>query len=152
MEPDSSKKLSEYLRTSHRDLDSVFIKVKELNLLNRQHALYLDPAMREYCQVANLTKDCLIVLVTSGSIAMRLQFTASDILKNLQKDFSSLKDVKTIQYKVRPSQGKPYAQEAVQQKIPRLSEKSAKAIREIADSIKDPALQAVMRRLALRIK
>jgi hypothetical protein len=133
-----------------RDLNFIFTKAKKLQTINQSFANYLDPSIQSQCQVANMVDKCLILIVTSGSIAMQMRLMTDEILQKIKQNplFST---IKTIQCLVRPTQSIASTKQQEINNIPKLSHAAAKVIKESAESIKDPALQAIMLKISKRI-
>lgn len=137
-----------YLGETNPDLQSLFVKLKELNTLNQKFQSYLEPVLKDHCQVANLYDHQLIVLVDNASAATQLRFQTPDLLTKMQQD-PAFKQIQTIRYKIRP----PFQPNVLQntqetRKISPLSSKSAQLIKETASNIKDEKLKQALERLA----
>ncbi|TAK75634.1 MAG: DUF721 domain-containing protein [Gammaproteobacteria bacterium] len=142
------KKIAGYLQAQGQELQFVLAKAKKLAELNQQIALLLDPPLREYCQVANLERGRLVILAANGSIATQLHFRLPDLLKRCQQD-PALQSIREIHCKVRLSQ-MPSTQPADEMMKP-LSPDTAEAVKEIAQSLDDPRLKAIMEKIASRV-
>lgn len=149
MKNPASKKAHAYFQSNNPDLQSVFAKVKVLDELNRKIAAYLDPHIATYCQVANLVTGRLIIIVANGSIATQVRLQTPDLIKAFKQD-SSLRKVQEIHCKVRPSLALSRFQQQAKkkQKMQPLSTETAAIIRNIAESLQDPALKEIMQRIA----
>lgn len=148
---DSSKKANSYLKAESHDLRLVFAKIRELTILNEKVAQYLDPSVVKYCQVANVVGPKLVLLAANGSIATQLRFQLPDLLKKLKADpHPTLQKIQDIQCKVHPT-FLPNRQPVVsknKQPMQKPSPETARMMHELAESIDDPKLKEVMRRIA----
>lgn len=148
---DSSKKANAYLKAENHDLRMVFAKIKELAVLNEKVAQYLEPSIANYCQVANMVGPKLVLLAANGSIATQLRFQLPDLLKKLKADsHPALQKTQEIQCKVHPS-FLPHKQAMAPKKkraMQKPSPETARMMHELAESIEDPKLKEVMKRIA----
>ena len=127
-------------------------KVNQLKLLNDLFLPFLEPAKRDYCQVANIVGDKLVVMTANASVATQLRLEARDLLTKIQAD-PSLKFVKEIQYKVTPHQAVSRRRIVKPRQSPeRLSEETAEMMREFASSLEDDNLRLVMEKIAKNTK
>lgn len=149
---DQSKKASNYLQTSVRELQTVFAKLKELTLINEKVSTYLDPNFAMFCQVANITANRLVLVVANGSIATQIRFQTLDLLRRFKQD-PALAFIREIQCKVRPPYNPSEAAPAyTRPPMEALSPQTAEMISEVAQSITDPRLREIMNRIARRTK
>jgi hypothetical protein len=146
-----SKRVLSYLDTDNNELTSIFAKINELQKLNSKIANYLDPHLVPYCQIANLIKNKLIILVANGSIATQLRFQNTLLLKKFSMD-PDLQHIFHIECKVQPNLAQPLPGSNSRQvrKIEPLSLDAAQVIREMAKTLKDDSLRDVMERIASR--
>jgi hypothetical protein len=147
-----SKKANAYLETDSRDLQWVFSKLKQLDELNRKVSQYLDANIRNYCQVANLKDGHLMLVTANASIATQIRFQTVDLLKKFKQD-PLLQKIQAIHCKVRPPLTWPATSQAFivpLKKMKPLSHETAEFVREIAESLEDPQLKEVMKRIAGR--
>ncbi|HEX4044708.1 MAG TPA: DciA family protein [Gammaproteobacteria bacterium] len=146
------------LKSTNRDLLYILSKVKELISLNQQVAVYLDPAFRPYCQVANSSAGKLTLLTANGSIATQLRFQTNELLAYFKQD-PKLCHIKEIHFIVRPittnmgtrtvttSSGRGKSEQKKSGMQP-LSRRTADTVRQIAQSIVDDELRKVMEKIA----
>jgi hypothetical protein len=144
------KSASDYLKPSHKDLQTVLSKVKAIENLNQQVLPLLDPAIQKYCQVANLHNGVLVILATNGSAATGLRYQSADLIKKLHKS-QSFKHIKQVEIKVRPKvvvdvERGPAAR--ITEKAEPLSAGSAQILLEMAETIEDEGIREIMRRIA----
>lgn len=143
-----SKKTKAYLQPAGWELKSILLKVKELNRLEQLLTQYLDKPIRDYVKVGNISGNCLNLIVANGSIASQLRFQCPDLLAKFARDHK-LSHIKNIQCQVRLlTMPTVESTSKAQAKIPLLSAASAKAIYDIASSLSDPKLRAIMERIA----
>jgi hypothetical protein len=118
--------------------------------LNQRVAAYLDKNIAEYCQVANLLGNKLVILAANGSIATQLRFQVSDLLRKFKQD-PKLRHILQIESKVHPGFSRHAPQQSTPskgKKMPPLSAGSAEIMNEFAETLEDPKLKAVMKRIA----
>lgn len=148
-----SKKAGNYLLDDHPDLHAFYLKLKALDELNAHVSRHLHPDVRAHCQAANLVDGRLILIAANGSIATQLRYQIPELLTQFKSD-PALHHIKDIFCKVRPplarSQRKLTPPAA--SKMAPLSPQTAKMVDAMADSIDDPKLREVMKRIAQNIK
>ena len=150
MKDTPTKSASSLLQPSHRDLQTVLSKVRAIETLNHTLNPLLDPAIQQYCQVANLTNGVLVILTANASVATQLRYQAADLIKKLHKN-PALKHIKEIQSIVRPSMPVGVQRGPVRKqvnKVEHLSPETAQILLAMAETIEDPELREVMRRIA----
>jgi hypothetical protein len=149
-----TKSVLSYLQPTHRDLQTVLSKVRAIETLNNTLIPLLDPAIQQYCQVANLTKGILVILTANGSVASELRYQVPDLLKKLHKN-PALKHIREIQSIVRPPMPIGVQRGSVAKKAHKtalLSQESAATLLAMAETIEDPELREVMTRIARHTK
>ena len=149
MTDSTSKRASAFLETENRDLQAILTKVKLLNELNAIVVNYLDENLRNYCQVANINGNQLILIAANGSIATQIRFQSADLIRKF-KSHPTLKAIQSIQCKVRPISTP--APDFIPQKLPPLSPKAAELILEAAQYIEDPTVRAALEKIATNTK
>lgn len=152
MNDTTSKKAEAYLQSDQQDLPLLFAKIKALTELDQHLTKHLEPTIRQYCQVANVVGNRLILLAANGSIATQIRFQTPDLLRKFKSDVK-LKYIQDILCKVRPAPSRQ-ADRAKPASSPMraLSPTTANIVKEIAESIEDPKLREVMERIAGRTK
>ena len=143
----SSRKVSAFLPTDDPHLQFILTKIKTLDTLNRRMTAYLDSSIQPYCQVANMDRNRLTIIAANGSIATQLRFQIPDLLNQFKQD-SLLQKIQTIHCKVLPSLTPLQPSSLPAKKLTSLSLKTAAIIREMAETIEDPTLRAVMEKIA----
>jgi hypothetical protein len=142
----SSKKAPAFLQSEHQDLKSLFGKIQLITELNTALKPCLDENLRDYCQVANLLGDKLILLAANGSIATQIRFQTIDLLRKFKQN-PTLASIRSIQCKVRPTEMPP-ASKVTANKMQGLSAETANLVQDIAKSLSDPRLREIMEKIA----
>ena len=147
-----SKKANDYLKTDNQDIKSLFAKIQEITELSALVMPFIPDELRQYCQIANLINKQLIIITANGSVATQLRFQTADLLRKFKQN-PSLNCIQSIQYKVHPgfSATAPRQRPPKRQTVTPLTPETANMINEIADSLEDPKLREVMKRIAKRI-
>ncbi len=142
-------KITAYLNNEQQELISIYNKVKKLAQLKSQIFTYINPQFAKYCQLGNEENNRITILVENAAIGATLRFQTEDLLQKFSQN-PSLKHIRGIQFKIRPfcTHTPNYHSSHEAKKPPVLSSQAAKIIKEIAESIKDPALRAVMEKIA----
>ncbi len=153
MKPAPTKKAYAYLHQHLSPLQIVFEKVRRLETINQRISAHLDPTLKDYCRVANLNGQQLIMLVANGAIGTALRFQTPDLLRKFKQD-SLLKSIKSIQCKtqVHTATERLTTSPTPAQSMPPLSAETADLIRHSALSLSDPALKSIMQRIASHIR
>lgn len=140
------KKADLFFEANNPDLHFLFTRLKILKELNTKISAILNKELKESCQVANVINERLILIATNASVATQLRFQIPDLLKRFKKD-PLLKKIRDIQCKVRPAETRQSANSPIQ-KMAFLSEETATIMLDIANTIADPALKAILMRIA----
>jgi len=146
----SSKKGFDYLQSGNSDLSSLLKKVKILDELNKRVATYLDKAIADYCQVANLLGNKLVIIAANGSIATQLRFQVTDLLRKFKQD-PHLSHIQQIDAKVHPNFLRQQSRQSLSRQnksMEPLSTDTAETINKLADTLDDQKLKEVMKRIA----
>lgn len=150
----SFKKAHQYAQTGDGDF-SLFAKLKELEHLNQLMGPLLPAECQGFCQVANVTGRTLILIAANGAIATQIRFLKGEILAQM-KQHPTLSLFQDLQCKVRlhaPPSAQPRASRTRQKReVETLSPHTAALITDMAESIEDPHLREVMKRIAQRTK
>lgn len=153
MKNPSSKKTASYLQTTDGNLQPILAKVQELDKLNQKILPFLEPNIVKYCQIANLIGNKLVIIVANGSVATQLRFQTTDLLRHFKQD-PILKNILEIQCKVRPPES-PVGGRRTPRTLPKmqsLSPETANMVSDMAESLEDPKLRDIMRRIAKNVK
>jgi hypothetical protein len=145
-----TKSISALLQPNHRDLQTVLSKVKAIQTLNQIVIPLLDPSLQKYCQVANLANGVLVLLTANGSVATQMRYIIPDLQKSLRSN-PALRHIREIQCKVRPPMTVGVERGAIQKKPAKtalLSHETAETLLDMAATIEDPELRAIMERIA----
>lgn len=145
------KKMSNYFQSRHQDLQPIFAKVKLLTEIHQQLTAYLDPYLASQCQTANLVNNKLVLITVNASIATQLRYQSVELLKRLQEN-ALLKHIQHIEIKVRPALHAAALRQDTLKKMPLLSSATAAIVREIAETVADPRLKEIIKRIAKRTK
>lgn len=147
----SSKKVDLYFNASS-DLQTIFSKLKELKILEDNLSLYLDPAIKKYCCVANLLENRLTLMTANASIATELRFKIPTLLKQFRSD-PLLKKIQAIHLKVGSSyfQAQKSSSSIHEKPMKRLSKETAQVVQQIAKSMKDKKLQDLLEKIASHV-
>lgn len=146
-----TKAAADYLKPASNELLTVLSKVQAIDRLNKVFKPLVDDKYQRYCQVANLTNGVLVVLTANGSVATQMRYQTRDLIKALRKDpaFSHIKD---IQFKVRPRQApvfeRPVDKSKERKPATPLSSDTAELLLDMASTIEDPTLRAIMEKIA----
>lgn len=152
LEKNESKKVTTFLEGGRHELQTLLEKVKFIEKYHLKVMDYLDPTVRQYCQVANIIENRLVMIVANSSVATQLRFETFELLRKFKED-NLLKKIREIQYKVRPytfyiSRFDPPPAKG----IAPLSEETATLVLNIAESLEDAGLRDVMKRIASHTK
>ncbi len=132
-------------------LKAILTKASLLDRLQTQLEPYLESHIRPYCLVANQIGSTLVLLVSNGAIATALRFQQHSLLQRFQGN-ADLSAIKAITIKVSPfSRLNPLLEEketAMPSPMAPLSKESATAMQQAAKDISDPALKAILQRIA----
>ena len=128
---------------SSEQLNNLYRHAKGISALNEKLQKHLAPSLSSHCTVANYSDETLTVNAETSAWASKLRYCIPDILK-FAKHECGLTSLKSIRIKVSPSHNKT-AQSNLSNtcsvKKASLSKKSADFIKNVATSIKDPALK-----------
>jgi hypothetical protein len=144
----TTKKAPAFLQTENRDLRTLFSKIKLITDLNAQLLPLLPDTLRDYCQVANLIQNRLILLTANASIATQIRLQSPDILTQF-KQSPLLKHIQSIHCKVRPTSThtSPPRYQTTPTVKP-LSQETATIVSDIAKSLKDQKLREILEKIA----
>src|SRR5690349_21329424 len=93
--------IGKLLKEDQSALQRIFVKVQQLNQLNNVLLQCLDPQLRHHCIVANVYPDKLVVLAENGAFATQFRFSIPELLTQLRKKHPLLRELKTIECKVK---------------------------------------------------
>lgn len=148
----NNKKAMHYFSSDDNDLQFVLARAKKLSHIATKVMAYLDPTIAPYCQIANLTGNKLIILTANASIATQIRFQTADLLPRLQADEEpALKIIRSIHCKVQPDLLKA-RHSCKTASVQKLSSATAEIVDAIADTLEDPKLRAIMKKIATRRK
>jgi len=138
----SSNHLGSLLRRNPR-LQQLHEQARKLQQLQGMLERQLPPTLRGHCRVAALEQGVLTLHVDSPAWAAKLRFLTADIMK-LFHDSNTSVSVSTIRIKARPPEVKPRERKP----DTRISPRTARFLRDVAETIEDPQLRASLRRLS----
>jgi len=147
MTDNSSKKACDYLQAKNQNLQSILAKVKQLTELNTHFVKYIDPNIAQFCYVANVINDRLIVIAADGSVATQLRFEAMELIRKFKAD-PLLKNIKHIESKVRPSFAPVKNTVNPRRPMQPMSTHTAELVNDIAETLEDPRLREALKRIA----
>ena len=144
-----ARQFSELVDSSEQ-LNNLYTHAKGIYALNEKLQKHLDPCLRGHCTVANYSDETLIVNAETSAWASKLRYCIPDIL-NYAKHECGLTTLKSVRIKVSPIH-KKRVQSNLSSTRPvkkaSLSKKSADFIKNVATSIKDPALRKSILRIS----
>lgn len=91
-EPTSIKQIL----TANKNITKLIKKSSSLQNLNRLFQEILNNDLSKHCQIAEKTKDSLVIVVDNASWATNLRYTIPDIIKTLrtQPEFKGLQNIR----------------------------------------------------------
>jgi hypothetical protein len=131
------------------DLSRFIQKIEQLSKLNQAIKTHLDPMLARQCQVANLRNGMLILTTTSSIWGHQLRFQEMELLSHL-RTHPEWCGLTSVQSKVVPAMPTLRASkfEYTGFSKPYLSIISAHTLKQTAETIIHPRLQAALLRLA----
>lgn len=123
--------------TRHSQLRRWLDDIRAQSLLLENLTEQLPAAIRSHCVAARRDGDTLIVLADSPVWATRLRYALPRIMRDLPVRNLRVRVAPTAETPRRPRKG-----------VPKLPESAAAALEHTADSLDDPELSAVLRRIA----
>ncbi|SEP60517.1 hypothetical protein SAMN05421693_1027 [Ectothiorhodospira magna] len=118
-----------------------------LERLTRDIKTLLPPGPREHCWVSGIQAGVVTLVTDSGVWATPLRYRQRDILARLQREHGI--QARTIRIRVRPAVTPPATTSRLQPPEP-LTTKARQALLGAANTVTDPELGQVLRRLAMR--
>ena len=137
-----SSNLSSLLRR-HPQLERLYAQARLLQQLQALLDRHLPQPLGSHCRVAALDQEVLTLHTDSPAWAAKLRFLTADILKILRNS-NTFGSISTIRVKARPPEARPQAAASGIKMSPR----TARLLRDIAESIEDPELRASLLRLS----
>ena len=135
---------------SSEQLNNLYTHAKGIYALNEKLQTHLVPSLRGHCTVANYSDETLTVNAETSAWASRLRYCVPDIL-NYAKHECGLTRLKSVRIKVSPIHNKTVQSNLSSTRSVKkasLSKKSADFIKNVATSIKDPALRKSILRIS----
>ncbi|MCH8263196.1 MAG: DUF721 domain-containing protein [Proteobacteria bacterium] len=136
------------LVSSNDQLNKLYHHAKDICTLNEKLHKHLAPSLRSHCNVANYSDETLTVNADTSAWASKLRYCIPDILEFAKLE-CGLTNLKTVRVRVSPIHHKANQSKTVQSKFSgtnptrkaHLSKESADFMKNIAESINDPALR-----------
>lgn len=128
------------------ELQQLLVQAERLQKATRALHAQLPPPLEQHCKVANIKGELAVLHADSPAWAAKLRFHVAGILQQLRKQ-PGLGALQAIRIKVSPLDD-PQPPSAVARPV--LSEQAGAVLRSAADATADPALKAVLLRLAQR--
>ncbi len=122
-------------------------RARKLSRLERVVLQCLPAELGAHCKVLNLKNEILVVAIASPAWAGRLRFAAPELLKQLRCQFSL--NVTRVELKIQPDKVEI---QPVKNKPMQLSMANATLLAQTARSIRHPALQEALYRLAAKAR
>ncbi len=135
---------------SSEQLNNLYTHAKGIYALNEKLQKHLGPSLSGHCTVANYSDETLIVNAETSAWASKLRYCIPDIL-NYAKHECGLTTLKSVRIKVSPIHNKTVQSNLSSTRSVKkasLSKKSADFIKNVATSIKDPALRKSILRIS----
>ena len=122
-------------------------RARRLQRLEQAVVNLLPCELAAHCRVANLKNEILVLCAPSSAWAARLRFAAPELIKQLKCQFAL--SVHTVQVRVEPESAEI---QTVRPRHPKLSLASGTLLAQTAQSVKHPALQEALYRLAAKAR
>ncbi|HHH43680.1 MAG TPA: DUF721 domain-containing protein [Gammaproteobacteria bacterium] len=122
-------------------------RTRRLQQLEQAVQQLLPENLSAHCTVLNLKSEILVLTAPSPAWAARLRFVIPDLIKQLQCQLGLT--VRTVQVKIAPER---VENQPVTSHRPRLSLASGTLLAQTAHSVKHPALQEALYRLAAKAR
>ena len=137
----------------NQDWHYLLTKINTLQHLNQRVLPYLDANIQPYCQVANKVGDKLVMVANNGSVATQLHLQSADLLIKFRQD-PLLNNIRHLSCKVQVftsiAQGQLRHYQPI--KMAPLSLQSAETLQQMADSLTDPKLKAIIKKIAAHVE
>lgn len=136
------RRLLNYQNTS---LTEIIKKSERLDTLNHELKKHLAQELATNCRVANFNNGCLVIEVSNAALATRLRYETPELLRKFRSE-SRLSNLRSISYYIQGD-----SVQVPEKPRQSLSRKAADTLTEAAGKIKDPELEAALRRLASNV-
>jgi len=123
----------------------VIERARRLQRLEQAVLPLLPENLSAHCKVQNLKSEILVLSASSPAWAVRLRFTVPDLIKQLECQLALT--IRTIQVKIDPE---TVEIQPLKRRQPKLSLASGTLLAQTASSVKHPALQEALYRLAAK--
>lgn len=118
-------------------------QVSQIKKLQKQFSNLIDPELGKYVSVANLKNQTLILIADNASVATHIKLMTPELIRLLNETASAFA-ITAIKCKIKKSIEPPKAPKLQTNSI---SKESARAIAQAAESIRNPKLQAALKKL-----
>lgn len=138
------------LKHENKLLLNLLGKLDELKKYNQLFGQYLESPIAQHAQVVKFEKNCLFVIVDNGHWATQLRFSIPDLILQL-REHPGLEKLNGIICKTRPHPSFAQPPRIQKRQVVRLNPLTGKQIIEIAKTIDDERLKAILKRIAARV-
>ncbi len=148
-----TKKTLDYLQaTENNALNVLLNKVRKIAELDKAVKASLSSPLCDHCHVANLRQGRLILQADSPVWGSKLRFESSSLLSKLRQEslFAGLVGIDFFVAPFSPPFDSPSTRKSAERRINPLSIKNRQLLRETAEKVTDPKLQAVLLAIADR--
>lgn len=141
--------MTNHALTHHnKALQTILLRVDQLRELNRLVAEHLPTEMIKHCEVIKLEKNCLFVLVTSGSWATQLRFHIPELMKKL-KNYPLLAQLSGIICKTHPTHlSANIVKQQPKRIVKQLSQETSEMLLKTAEKVRDDRLKHILKKIA----
>lgn len=134
-------KLEQHVNITIRHLHE---QVSQIKKLQKHLDSLIDPELGKYVSVATLKNQSLILIADNASVATHIKLIAPELIKLLKTKATEF-NIADIKCKIKKSMGPPTIPKPHTNSI---SKESAQAIAQAAEGIRNPKLQAALRKLS----
>lgn len=138
--------IDKLLKSGNHELASLVTRARQFAKYNAWLKLQLPSPLHEYCTVADIQGNSLILSVDKAIWATKLRFSGVTIIAQMKLQFPELAQLEQLKVIVLPRFDTQNAPE--KSPMHHLSAKNALTIRMLAESISDPKLRAALEKLA----
>lgn len=139
--------IQQFLNEDNKTLGALFKRLHQLKIWNEalRESLGPDAIVANHCQIVNLKDNQLIIIADSPLWLTRIRFFIPMLLPKL-RTYPDLQNIKAMCCKVHPAY-QPHSKRA-RRAPPKLSAQTKSKINDIANQLKDPKLNAALKKLA----
>ncbi|MDH5570887.1 MAG: DUF721 domain-containing protein [Gammaproteobacteria bacterium] len=144
----SPRQLYKFLMPKKGNVAELITHARDVDKLNDQFQILLDPSLRNHVRLSNIRGETLILTVESPVWASKLRYMGPILLQKLQNNPHLFKNICNLEITIQPAR-KSIPKMPI---TPRhLSESAARCIQDMADSIDNADLQKALHKLASRV-